>query len=99
MRQTLFAFLFFSISAYTYAQQSPFSTSATVGLTSPLLDNGLGIHLGVNPAYALLPHVAVEGQLSYLYTNISGSFLSGNTGHYHAVNSLAGGIPTTRLKM
>jgi hypothetical protein len=91
MKHTLFAILFFSITAYAQAQQSPFSTSATVGITSPILDNGLGLHLGVNPAYALLPHVAIEGQISYLYTNISGSFLSGNTGFYHAVNTLAGG--------
>ena len=80
-----------SISMQVKAQNDAFSTQATVGVTSPLLDNGIGFHLGINPAYALSDFVAIEGQLSYIYSRVTGSFLSGRTGNQHAVNLLAGG--------
>jgi hypothetical protein len=72
------------------AQNSMFSTSLNAGLSFPILDNGRGIHLGVNPAFRIGDRFELEGQLSYVYTKITHSFLSGNTGYDHAINSLVG---------
>ncbi|MFK7933937.1 MAG: hypothetical protein AB8G22_10540 [Saprospiraceae bacterium] len=73
------------------AQDTNFSTSTTVGITTPILDNGSGFHIGVNPAYSVSPRFSLEGQVSYLYTKINGSFISGNQGKSNAVNTLVGG--------
>ncbi|MEL6922794.1 MAG: hypothetical protein AAFO94_02020 [Bacteroidota bacterium] len=73
------------------AQASSFSFNATIGVATPVVDNGVALHLGFNPAYALSSRFSVEGQLSYLRTQITGSFLSGNKGHNNSVNLLAGG--------
>ncbi len=73
------------------AQKGSFSTNATIGITSPILDNGIGFHLGVNPSYALFSHLSIEGQVSYIHTDINGYFISGGEGTLDAGNALVGG--------
>lgn len=73
------------------AQSNNFSNLVTIGINTPLLDNGVGYHIGINPSYLLSNNFSAEGQLSYLTTQINGSFLSGNDGKSNAVNALVGG--------
>lgn len=75
----------------TNAQSHHFSSSATIGVTAPILDNGLGFYVGFNPSYALSPFISAEGQISYLYTKTTSSFLSGKMGYSNSVNTLIGG--------
>ena len=75
----------------TYAQKSHFSTLSTIGVTTRLLDSGLGYHMGMNPTYLLSSKVSIEGQISYLYTKITSSFLSGKERKSQSINTLAGG--------
>lgn len=91
MKRAFFWGLLFGLVALAQAQDNRLSTLATVGVSTPILDNGVGFHVGLNPSIRLAPIVAVEGQISYLYTHIGSSFLSGNEGVVHAVNTLAGG--------
>jgi hypothetical protein len=90
IKKIIFALLLF-LSITSQAQDRPFTFSTTVGVTMPILDNGLGFHLGINPAYPVSEHFYVEGQLSYLYTRVGASFLSGEQANIHAFNALAGG--------
>ncbi|RMG72612.1 MAG: hypothetical protein D6722_05155 [Bacteroidetes bacterium] len=87
----LFVLPFFLILTCVQAQDRAFSTTLQAGLANPLLDNGIGFHVGVNPTYALEPVFSLEGQLSYAYTRVNSSFISGDQGHAHALNALAGG--------
>ncbi|MCI4671590.1 MAG: hypothetical protein MRZ79_25835 [Bacteroidia bacterium] len=80
-----------SLGLCAQAQDKKFSTAATMGITTPFLDNGIGLHLGLNPAYRLTARLTAEGQLSYLYTDVNSSFLSGDETTGNAVNALAGG--------
>jgi len=85
----LFILLFFSLIAT--AQKGSFTTSATIGLATPILDSGIGLHIGINPSYVLTPHFSIEGQISYASTKIHSSFLSGAEGQSNSVNTLGGG--------
>ena len=76
---------------HTKAQDRKISTLTTIGITSPILDNGIGFHSGLNPHLWLTERFSLEGQISYIYTKISSSFLSGNTGSINSVNTLLGG--------
>lgn len=76
---------------HTKAQEQKFSTLTTIGITSPILDNGIGFHVGLNPHLRLTERLSAEGQISYIYTKISSSFLSGNTGSINSINTLVGG--------
>lgn len=73
------------------AQRNKLSVTSTVGVTSPLLDEGIGVHLGVNPAVSLTRKFSIEGQLSYFRAEISSSFLTGKTSSINAINALGGG--------
>ncbi|MGB1204021.1 MAG: hypothetical protein ACPG5B_00155 [Chitinophagales bacterium] len=84
-------FTLFLLTFSIKAQQNNFSSSANIGISTPILDNGIGFHIGLNPAYALHSHFSVEGQISYSYTKISGTFLSGNKGNISSINTLVGG--------
>lgn len=81
--------LFFIVFAQAQDQKTP--VSLTTGLTIPILDNGLGLHVGLNPAWGISEHFYLEGQLSYLYTRVGASFLSGEKSNSHAFNALVGG--------
>lgn len=78
-------------SSVVAAQNRDFSILATIGIATPVLDNGIGVQIGVNPCYALGTHFALEGQLSYLHSKINGSFLSGEKDISNTVNLLVGG--------
>lgn len=73
------------------AQSSDFSITPNIGLTSPVLDEGVGFHIGVNPSYYLTSWLSLEGQVSYSYTSIRSTFINGNSGEAFSVNTLAGG--------
>jgi len=60
------------------AQESSFRTNATIGIGTPLLDNGTSYFVGVNPHYRVTPHVSIEGQLSFVASIITGTFIIGN---------------------
>jgi len=80
-----------SLGLISNAQKSSLSVSPIIGLTMPILESGIGFHIGINPAFSLSPRLSVEGQISYSYTNISSSFLSGNQGSDNSILSLIGG--------
>ena len=85
----ILSLLFVALS--TNAQSHHFSNSASFGVTSPILDNGIGFHMGINPSYSIYSHISAEGQISYLYTKLGSSFLSGKMGYSNSVNTLIGG--------
>ncbi|MEL6135259.1 MAG: hypothetical protein AAFR59_18030, partial [Bacteroidota bacterium] len=91
MKKLLLLLVLLACALLTKAQDRPFSTALAVGITTPILDNGLGFYTGIHPSYHLSSHFSLEGQVSYLYTSISGSFLSGEQATSHAINTLAGG--------
>jgi len=87
LKKILF-FIFLPVSIW--GQDKKLDLLPSLGITKPILDNGLGVHIGVNPSYVLTNHLSTEGQLSYSYTKINGSFLSGNQGYFHSTNALVG---------
>jgi hypothetical protein len=76
---------------YAKAQDQKFSALATIGVSSPILDNGIGFHLGLNPCLRLTERISAEGQISYIYSKIGSSFLKGEQGYFNSINTLAGG--------
>ncbi len=90
-KNLLIIVIFFHLAFLLNAQKDNFSTAAFSGLSTPILDNGIGLHLGINPSYSLFSHLSIEGQISYVYTNITGSFISGNEAKTNAFNTLLGG--------
>ncbi len=91
IRKSLIFFAIISFGVISNAQKSNFMTSSTIGVASPILDGGIGLHIGINPSYSLSNKFSLEGQVSYFHTKISSSFLSGNTGSVNSINTLAGG--------
>lgn len=91
MKNLLIFLITVSFINHINAQDRQFSTLTTIGVTSPILDDGIGVHLGVNPHLRLTEKLSVEGQISYIYTKIGSSFLSGNTGSLNSINTLVGG--------
>lgn len=88
---TVLLMLTIGFSSSVFAQKGSFTTNATVGVTTPILDNGIGVHLGINPSYALFSHFSIEGQLSFIHTNVKGAFISGKEEKVNAGNALVGG--------
>ena len=87
-------FLSLLIGAFTFnlsAQNKKFSTYFSIGGSSSILDNGYGFHSGLNPYFAFNNRFGIEGQVSYGYTKITGSFLSGKKGNVNNLNTLIGG--------
>lgn len=75
----------------TLAQERDLHVFANLGLGTPFLDKGIGIHLGLNPSCSLFRFLSLEGQASYLYTRTTSAFISGKRGNSHSWNLLAGG--------
>ncbi|MCB0663574.1 MAG: hypothetical protein KDC24_12590, partial [Saprospiraceae bacterium] len=73
------------------AQGNQLSYQVNTGISIPILDNGTGIQIGFNPTWMLSDYVGLEGQVSYNYMVLSGTFISGKTGHAQALNALVGG--------
>lgn len=90
MKHLLFFLLLLSIAGSLSGQERKRILQGTVGVASPILDNGLGIHLGVNPAFQMRKQFFAEGQVSYIYTNAQSSFLAGETSTAHTANVLLG---------
>jgi hypothetical protein len=86
----LFVFLASSYSIVAIGQQNKFSILANLGVSTPILDNGIGATLGMNPSFRLNKYFSIEGQLSYIYTKTYASFIAGKQGQNNAVNFLAG---------
>ena len=87
----LLALFIFSSQLTLLAQEEEFYTTPMIGLSSPILDNGTGFYIGVNPSFPLSRFISVESQLSFAYVKIDGSFISGETGSQSNVNALLGG--------
>lgn len=88
-RFLVFVTLFLGL--FTNAQNTGLSTLTTIGVTSPLFDDGIGIHVGINPSYPLSNLFSLEGQISYSHTKITSTFISGNQGFGNSVYALLGG--------
>jgi len=82
------------------SQENKINVLTTLGVSSPLLDGGVGLTFGVNPHKRLSKNISLEGQLSYNYTKINDSFINGNKGFYNSINALVGSrfyvIPETK---
>jgi len=59
------------------AQQKRVVLSPNAGLFFPFLDKGIGVNLGINSHYPVLPWLSAEGQLSYGFVRINSAFISG----------------------
>ena len=71
--------------------QGNFKILPTIGVSTPALDNGTGVQLGLNPSYSVTDYFAFEGQVSYNRTKVTGTFISGKTGSDNSLNVLTGG--------
>ena len=91
MKKLLFFLIVVGFVNQAKAQDRKFSTLTTVGITSPILDNGIGFHLGLNPNLRLTGRLSAEGQISYIYNNIDSFFLTGYYGSTNHINLLCGG--------
>ena len=78
------------ISQLTFSQDKKFSAHIALGANMTILDNGFGPYLGINPAFKIAPIFSLEAQASYMYTYISGSFLSGEKRHLHVSSVVLG---------
>jgi hypothetical protein len=86
------ALLFFIIIclATSRAQEKSFSITPTIGIGALLLEDGLGFHIGLNPHYSLTNHFGIEGQVSFIRTQIKSAFVSGRSGTANTINTLLG---------
>jgi len=92
LKLVLITFFLFIYQISTVAQKGEFSISPTIGLNVPILDNdGLGFHIGINPAYSISSFVAIEGQVSFAYVKDAGFSLSGRASSQSNLNALVGG--------
>ena len=88
LRSILLFLLFLSYGSGAKAQG--LSVTGVVGYGVPVLDEGGGIHLGINPFYNLGNLLAIEGQVSYARLKVSSSFLTGNQNIDNSFNLLVG---------
>jgi hypothetical protein len=72
------------------AQEGDFSILPTAGIAAPILDNGTGFTVGLNPAYTVNPYFSIEGQISYTYIKTT-AFISGKSGKINSLYTLIGG--------
>lgn len=76
--------------SFATTAQNKFSVLPTVGVATPILDNGLGFQLGVNPSYAITPNFSLEGQVSFTHINAT-SFIAGEDKTTNSFYALIGG--------
>lgn len=86
----LLALFFFTSHLTIIAQKGDFSFTPTIGLNIPILDNGIGFHIGINPAYSFSSFVAVEAQVSLGHIKGVGAFLTGESSSQTSFNVLVG---------
>lgn len=90
-KSILFFLILFTSSLSTTAQKGDFSISASIGLNFPILDNGVGFFIGVNPAYCLSNNFALESQFSFATVPGGEGFLTGEPEPQSNFNFLLGG--------
>lgn len=90
-KSILFFAIVMGLTSQANAQQKKLLVQPTIGVTAPILDGGIGFHLGVNPSIRITQRFSIEGQVSYMNSQITSSFLSGNVGSINSINTLAGG--------
>lgn len=73
------------------AQDNNFSNTLTIGIGLSAFDSGVSYHAGYNPCLSVSQDFAIEGQLSYAYTDVKSVFLAGGEGRAHSINFLLGG--------
>ena len=66
------------------------SFQASLGIATTILDSSLGFSLATNGHVPLNSYFGFEGQVSYNYSKISSSFISGRRGHSNTLNALVG---------
>lgn len=86
----LFLFLMNSCSYPVFSQEEHLRNVVSLGVSTPLLDNGWGIHAGYHPVFSISNYFAVEGYAGYSYNQITGEFLSGEQGSRHSSELLIG---------
>lgn len=90
MKSAMLLGLIFFIGTASSAQDRKFSNRLTIGPNFPMLDTGVGYHIGYNPDISIAKNLGVQGQVSYSFTDIKSTFISGNTGSYKSINLLVG---------
>ena len=91
INKTFLLCIFLSFGLFANAQNSKFESSVFLGVSAPILDSGIGYHVGINPTYTLTSYLSAEASFSFIYTQINGAFLSGDKGHSNSVNAVVGG--------
>lgn len=77
MIRLLTSTLFMCLCLTAQAQRDRFTVTPNLGVAAHLTDAGLGIHLGVNPSYRILPWLSAEAQLSFMGMELFDFSLSG----------------------
>ena len=85
--KVVLAIILFTFYNYSFSQ---IDVSATVGAATPILNNGTGIQIGINPSMEVTDYFSIEGQASYIHVDAKG-FLSGEDVTMTSFNALAGG--------
>lgn len=86
----IIAILLFCISSI-YSQQSKFSLHFNAGVHATILDSGFGFNIGAQQHFAISRYLGMESLINYSTTEISGAFISGNSGNQRNFNILVGG--------
>ena len=86
----LIVVIFIGIISNTFSQEKKLEKLVSLGISRPILSNGTGFHAGFNPSFKLTKRISLEGQLSYIYTEIESYFLSNSSGTINDINFLAG---------
>jgi hypothetical protein len=74
----------FTLHLNVFSQEEQLKNIITAGVSTPVLDNGWGIHAGYNPVFSWTNnYLSLEGYAGYHYTAITGGFLSGNKAQLH----------------
>lgn len=69
MKYLIIPFLLFCLkSTPATGQNNTFSLTPNIGISTLLLEESIGFHLGANPAYALSRNLSLEGQISFVHT-------------------------------
>jgi len=89
MRKMVFL-LFIIFYSQIYSQKSDLKFSASIGLSTTILDDGYGVNLAINSYKKITSKFYFEAQVSSIWTKINSSFLQGNKGNIYSVNFLTG---------
>lgn len=91
MRITFLGAMMVGLLACTHSLHAQSSVTATLGASTMFLDNGFGLHVGLNYHHDFTSRVAAEGQLSNQLTQVTSGFLSGGEDQLNTTAILVGG--------